>query len=168
MQRNDGRLGALWIAAGCALLLALPAAAQNSGDRDTREINGYRLTDAALGKYTQAQARVAKLAQQSPGICDDADEDSAKSIDQLVAKLDATAGVRAAIQSAGMTTREYVIFSLAVFQAGMADWALSQPGAKLPAGVAMENATFYRQHQAAMKKMGETAKASECKDGDDD
>ena len=34
MQRDYRRLRALWIAAGCAVVRALPAAAQNSGDRD--------------------------------------------------------------------------------------------------------------------------------------
>ena len=82
----------------------------------------------------------------------------------MVAKLDATAGVRAAIQSAGMTTREFVVFSMSVLQAGLADWALGQPGGKLPPGVAMENVSFYRKHQAAMQTLGESSKTADCGD----
>jgi hypothetical protein len=63
-----------------------------------------------------------------------------------------------------MTTREFVVFSMSVFQAGMTDWAVSQPGAKLPSGVAMENVSFYRKHEAALKKLGESAKAADCDD----
>jgi hypothetical protein len=167
MRTGHGQIGTLWIAAGFALLLSLPAGAQNSADRDTKEMNSYRLTDAALAKYTQARHNVDAQARHAASNCDDEDEgdsDNGKSIDQMVAKLNATAGVRAAIQAAGMTPREFVVFSMSVFQAGMADWALSQPGGKLPPGVAMENVTFYRKHQADMKKLGESAKAADCSD----
>jgi len=164
----------LWVAAGFTLLLSLSAGAQSNANSDTREINNYRLTDAALAKYTQAQRQVDALARQASGGCDDDedhdaddDDDSANgaTIDQMVAKLDATAGVREAIKSAGMTTREFAVFSMSVFQAGLADWALGQPGGKLPPGVAMENVNFYRKHQAALQGLGESPKAADCGDG---
>lgn len=166
MRKGHWQFGVLWAAAGFALLLSLPADAQSKADSDTREINAYRLTDAALAKYTQARHNVEAQAGKAAGNCDQEDSDNGKSIDQMVAKLNATAGVRAAIQSAGMTPREFVVFSLSVFQAGMADWALSQPGGKLAPEVAMQNVTFYRKHQAEMKKIGESAKASECDDNE--
>lgn len=170
MRIGHGQIGTLWIAAGFVLLLSSPAGAQNKAVGDTKEISAYRLTDAALAKYAQARHNVDAQARKAASTCDEEDEedeedgDNGKTIDQLVAKINATAGVRAAIQSAGMTTREFVVFSMSVFQAGMTDWALSQPGAKLPPGVAMENVTFYRKHQAEMKKMGESAKAADCDD----
>ncbi|MDQ1342472.1 MAG: hypothetical protein QG571_1090, partial [Pseudomonadota bacterium] len=81
---------------------------------------------------------------------------------ESVARLDATDGVRKAITSAGLTTREYVVFSWAVMQAGLAAWALDQPGGKLPAGVSMDNVTFYRKHAAAMEELGAQTRAADC------
>jgi hypothetical protein len=167
MRKGHWQSGVLWAAAGFALLLSLPAGAQNKADSDTREINAYRLTDAALAKYAQVLHNVDAQARKAASNCDDennGDSDNGKSIDQMVTKLNATAGVRAAIQAAGMTPREFVVFSMSVFQAGMADWALSQPGGKLAPGVALENVTFYRKHQTEMKKLGESAKAADCDD----
>lgn len=163
MRKGHWQSRVLWIAAGFTLLLSLSAGAQNNASSDTREINAYRLTAAALAKYAQARKEMDVLARQTASDCGDEDEeDSANgtTIDQLVAKLNTTAGARAAIQSAGMTSREFVVFSMSVFQAGMADWALGQAGGKLPPGVAMENVTFYRKHQAEMQKLGESAKAA--------
>jgi hypothetical protein len=167
MRKGHRQCDAAWYAAGMMLLLSMPLGAQNQADSDTREVNSYRLTDAALAKYAQARHNVEAQARKAASNCDERDEEDSgngKTIEQMVAKLDATAGVRAAIQSAGMTTREFVVFSLSVLQAGMTDWALSQPGGKLPPGVAMENVTFYRKHQAAMQKLGESAKAADCDD----
>jgi hypothetical protein len=163
MRKGHWQSRVLWVATGFTLLLALSAGAQNNASSDTREINAYRLTAAALAKYTQAQKEMDVLARQAASDCGDEDEEGSgngTTIDQLVTKLNATAGARAAIQSAGMTTREFVVFSMSVFQAGMADWALGQAGGKLPPGVAMENVTFYRKHQAEMQKLGESAKAA--------
>jgi hypothetical protein len=112
-------LGAMTI----ALLLPAFAAAQ---DRDAREVQGHVLTDAGLAKYTQATKKIAAL----PG--GDCDDDDSQSIDQMTAKLNASPGARAAIQSAGMTTREYVVFTWSLLQTGLAAWAVDQPGGKLP------------------------------------
>lgn len=165
--------GSLPIIAAFALMVPLPASAQTGADADTREVNAYKLTEAGLARYMQAARNVAQLAGQTPPACaedeDDADSGNGKSIDQLVASLDANAKIRSAIQSTGMTTREYVVFGIAVFQAGMAAWALDQPGGKLPAGVGMDNVTFYRKHDAALRKLGEETKAAGCDDaGEDD
>jgi hypothetical protein len=173
MFKSDWLHGLVPIIAAFALLVPLPASAQGGADADTREVNAYKLTEAGLARYTQAARNVAQLAGQTPATCaeddDDADSGDGKSIDQLVASLDANAKVRSAIQSAGMTTREYVVFGMAVFQAGMTAWALDQPGGKLPAGVGMDNVTFYRNHEAALRKLGEETKSADCADtGEDD
>lgn len=162
---RDGCLSTIAVA---ALFAWVPAGAQSGADRDLKEISAYKLTEAGLAKYTQAAQKVAEIEKSTPGRCsaDEGDDDdgNGKSIDQVVASLDANAKVRSAIQSTGMSSREYVVFGMAVFQAGMAAWALDQPGGKLPAGVQMGNVTFYRQHEAAMKKLGESSTAAECED----
>jgi hypothetical protein len=138
-----------------ALTLALPVAsfAQGPPDRDTKEINSYVLTEKALAKYTVATHALGATAKRLSGNRDD-DDEGAQSLDATVARIDAIPEAKAAIQSAGMTTREYVVFSFSLFQSGMAAWGLSQPGGKLPPGVSMANVEFYRAHEAEIKKLG--------------
>lgn len=138
---------------------ALPAAAQDFPDKDTREIAAYVLTEAGLAKYSNATASLGKLARQATGDCE---SESATSIDDAAARFDALPGVKAAIQSAGLSTREYVVFTWSLFQSGMAAWAVGQPGGKLPPGTSKANVDFYRAHEAALKRIGEQTEADEC------
>jgi hypothetical protein len=148
-------LGAMTI----ALLLPAFAAAQ---DRDAREVQGHVLTDAGLAKYTQATKKIAAL----PG--GDCDDDDSQSIDQMTAKLNASPGARAAIQSAGMTTREYVVFTWSLLQTGLAAWAVDQPGGKLPQGTSKANVDFYKKHQAELQKLEGLKQGDDCDDDRED
>jgi rare lipoprotein A (peptidoglycan hydrolase) len=156
----------LFVAALVALFAATASQAQSLGDRDTQEIASYVLNEAVFAKYSQATRNLGQLAKRLPGDCDDTE--SSQSLDALAARFDAITGVKAAIKSAGMTTREYVVFSLSLFQNGMASWGLEQPGGKLPPGTSMANVNFYRAHEAAIKKLGEATKAADCDDGEDE
>lgn len=139
------------LAALLAVASALPAGAL-AQDRDTKEINAYVLTEAALAKYEKAVRNLNAAAPQVAGSCDDEGE-GAQSIDQMVARISAVPKAKAAIQSAGMTIREYIVFGFSAFQTGLASWSLSQPGGKLPPGVSMANVEFYRAHEAAIQKI---------------
>jgi hypothetical protein len=150
-------------------LAAISPPAMGTADRDAQEISRYRLTDAGLAKYAQASRNLGSLAKRMSADCaegeaSDADGD-AKTLDESVARLEAIDGVRPAIASAGLTTREYVVFSWSVIQSALAAWALDQPGGKLPAGVSMENVTFYRKHSATLDQLGAQTKAAECDEG---
>lgn len=165
MSHRDHLRGARWILASLAVLLAASAWAQDSGQDDLKEINSYRLTDAGLAKFSQATRNLGPLEKNVHSNCgteEDSGDGNGQTIDRTVARLNAIPGVQQAIQSAGMKTREYVVFSMAVFQAGMADWALGQPGGKLPPGMSMENVNFYRKHQADMQKIGQQQSSSGC------
>ena len=140
------------------LAILLPWSAFAEEDRDTQEINRYVLTEATLTKYVNAVEKLRPIASQAVS-CED-DGDDAKSIHEMVTRIDATPAVKAAIQSAGLTTREYVVFGLSVFQAGMAAWALDQPGGTLPPGFSKANVDFFNKHKArieAVKPLDETA-----------
>jgi hypothetical protein len=144
------RLAGLLVAAAM-LGLTGPAAAS---DKDTREISAYALTESGLAKFKQATQNLAAV----PGGCartDDDDDSDSKSIDEMVAKMNAVPGAAAAIQSAGMTTREFVVFTFSMFQTGMAAWAVGQPGGKLPPGVSQANVDFYKKHEAKLAALGE-------------
>jgi hypothetical protein len=154
------------VALAVALLLTTVSTAQNFPDRDAKEVSSYVLSEAALAKYTRAVANLQPLMKSMAQSCDD--DESAGSLSAMAARMDAVAGVKAAIQSAGMTTREYLVFSFSVFQNGLAAWALAQPGGKLPAGVQMANVSFYRAHEAAFKQLGDKTKAADCDGGDEE
>lgn len=138
--------------AAAAIALTAPGVATAS-DKDTREVAAYVLTDAGLAKFTQATQNLAAV----PGACarNDDDGSNSQSIDQMVAKLNAVPGAQAAIQSAGMTTREYVVFMFSMLHNGMAAWAVSQPGGKLPPGTQQSNVDFIKKNEARMSAIGQ-------------
>lgn len=130
------------------LALLLPWSAFAEEDRDTQEINRYVLTEATLSKYASAVEKLRPLASQVAS-CEESE--GVESIHDMVTRMDRNPAIKGAIQSAGLTTREYVVFSLGVFQAGMAAWALDQPGGTLPPGFQKKNVDFYNAHKAAIE-----------------
>lgn len=156
-------LGSFGLGAALLALAAVPAFSQ--ADRDAQEISRYTLTEAGLAKYAAATQNLEKAGESSPTKCDD-DSDSPSSLDKFVAKIDATPKAKAAIQSAGMSTREYVVFSMSLLQTGLAAWGVEQ-GAKLPPNVSKANVDFYKAHKSALEKMG-SGKKAQCQDSADD
>jgi hypothetical protein len=141
------------VAVAATITLATPATAVGA-DKDSREVASYALTEGGLAKFTKATQNLAAV----PGACakqDDDDGSNSQSIDQTVAKLNAVPGAQSAIQSAGMTTREYVVFMWSILHNGMAAWATSQPGGKAPPGTLQSNIDFYKKHEAQMAALGE-------------
>ncbi len=145
------------------MMLAVPRFASGQ-DADTQEVLRYTLTDSGLAKYVQATRQLAALPGAVPGNCDDEDTASA-SLDEVVARVDAMPGAKAAIQSAGMSTREYMLFSLSLLHNGMAAWATSQPGGTLPPGVSKANVDFVNKHDAELKQLEGLSKQGDCGDG---
>lgn len=139
-----------------------PTVTQALDDRDTKEIAAYQITDAAFAKYSQATRGLGALAKQLPASC--GDDDSPQSLASLAAKMDAVPAVKAAINSAGITTREYLVFSFALLQAGI---AAAIPGANLPAGVGAANVAFVKAHKPAIDALG-AATPPQCDDDRDE
>jgi hypothetical protein len=145
-----------------ALVAPTASVAQDFTDRDTREINAYVMTESGFAKYSQATRNLAAL----PNRCDEDQMEGANSLDEMVAQFDSVPELRAAIRSAGIPTREFIVFTWSLFQNGMAAWALSQPGGKLPAGASMANVDFYRAHEADFQKLEKETKRGDCDDAD--
>ncbi len=143
---------------------SLPAAAQ---DADTREVQRYVLTDAALSRYSQAVRKLTALPGGKTVACDSEEPDS-QSIRSVVAKLEAIPGARASLQSSGLTAREYVVFTFSLLQNGLASWASSQPGGKLPAGISQANVDFVRRHDAELKRIAALQPKDACDDQEGD
>ena len=104
--------------------------AQNPADRDAKEIADYMLTEPALAKYKQAVHKLQPLIAQLPQDCER--ENGSTSLKDMATRMDAIPGVKSALKAAGMTSREYLVFTWSVFQSGMAVLAVQQPGGKLP------------------------------------
>jgi hypothetical protein len=147
------------VAIAIALVAPEGTEAQNLADRDTKEVADYVLTDAALAKYTKAAHKLEPLMEQVPKNCDD---EGPQSLNGMAARIDAVPNVKSALTSAGMTSREYLLFSFSLFQNGMAVWALEQPGGALPPGTKPANVTFYRAHKAELEKLGELTREMDC------
>lgn len=154
--------GTVWVLVAIACLLPQAGIAQ---DRDTQEIQRYVLTDAALAKYKAATKKLATL---PAGGC--SEDEETQSIAAAVAKLDAMPAARAAITTAGMTTREYIVFSFSILHNGLAAWAVSQPGGKLPPGTSQANVDFYKKHAAEIESLpkGKEPDCDDAADEDDD
>ena len=161
------RIRTVLVTVASVLLLApLASVAQGFPAKDTREISAYALSEAALAKYTRATANLGSLSKQLTSTCDDSD--SPASLDASVARINGVPQAKAAIESAGMTAREYLVFSFSLFQSGVAAWALSQPGGTLPPGVSKANVDFYRSHEQALKKLAPQQDSDSCDDRDEE
>lgn len=148
-------------------LVWLPAlsSAQDDTERDTAEINSYVFTEQGLAKFAQATRNLDALEEDSFNGC--SENGSARSLDDAVARMDAIPGVKSAIESAGMSTREYLVFSFAMMQAGMAAWVVNETDGELPPGVSMANVEFYTAHQEGLKALSSSRGGSGCEDTDE-
>ena len=139
---------------------------QDLPDADTREVMSFALTEGGFVKYTQASRNLLPLMQRMPSECQD--EDAPRSLGELAARMDAVPGIKAAITSAGMTTREYVVFSWSLLTSGIVAWTMDQPGAKAPTGTAKANVDFVKKHQAEIQKLEVLSKFGDCDDGENE
>jgi len=150
-------------AAAAVTCFAAPLGAQS----DEETLARYRLTDAALAKFTQASRNFIAVATADSAALGEEDEgENSRSIAGIAALYDRHPALKRAIGSAGMSTREYVTFVMSMFQAGMAAWLVEQQGGKfdnVPAGTPHENIRFYQRHKAELQRIGEELKALEGK-----
>jgi len=151
---------AIMVAVVLALLAPVVAGAQNLADRDAKEVADYMLTDAALAKYRQAVHKLQQLKEELQQDCEH--DEGQQSLNDAAARMDGHPGAKAAFKAAGMTSREYLVFSLSVFQNGMAAWALDQPGGTLPPGTKPANVKFYQAHKAELEQLGKLTTQADC------
>jgi hypothetical protein len=124
-----------------------------------------KFTQASRSFIAIAKADSAALEQQS------SEDSDGMTIAQMAALYDGHPGLKRAITSAGMTSREFVTFLMSMFQAGMGAWLVEQQGGKfdkVPAGIPHENIRFYQQHRAALEAIGEEMKAVEGRNASDE
>lgn len=165
---NPSRLSWRGLRLAALLLLFTPLTVWSVGDadQDAAEVGRYELNATGLAKYRQANANLAESAEGLRGNCDN--ELQNDSLDGMVAQIQGVPGAAAAIQSAGMPVRDYVVFTMAMIQTGFAAWAMDQPGGELPPGVSMANVEFFRTHEAEFQEAASLVEPYECDDSGDD
>ena len=147
--------------AGIVLIVCslAPSAAAGQGapaDADARAIAAYRLSEATMTKFIAASRGMAAAsrANRDTAAEDEDDEETAKTIADVATFYDGQPALRRALASAGLTSREYVTFMFALFQAGMAAWLVERHGwDKLPPEIARENVVFYQRHKTRLDSL---------------
>ncbi|HKQ61002.1 MAG TPA: hypothetical protein VJS92_06910 [Candidatus Polarisedimenticolaceae bacterium] len=144
-------------------LLVLAAAAGPAADPAAAEVGAYKLTLATLRKADRMHAALAAAVAADPALRarleplapgDDEVEGEARSLDAVVAELESVPELKRALGDAGLTAREYVVFSLALLSAGLAEYALEQ-GGKLPPDAPpalAANVAWYKANRAEVER----------------
>ena len=141
------------------LSLALPAAAKGgpgqSGDlapEDQKAIHDYKLTNSTIDKLLAAGAKLRALAEKDPAMAKFRPMD-AKNIDESVKRMAEYPQGVAALKSAGLSPREFMVGTYALMTAAM--WITmkkSYPQAQAPEYVNPGNMKFVDDHPEVLKK----------------
>ena len=158
MPQSQGFLRVL--AAAAMLLLLFAARADTLPEADAQEVRAYVLTDAVLGKYVKATRKLSAI----PLDCD-AGDSGISGLDDAAGKIDKMPGAKAVMKSAGITSREYVVFAFALIENAYAAYSLDQPGGMLPPGTSIANVEFLRRNSGVIEKLANETEVAECADG---
>jgi hypothetical protein len=139
-----------------AAVSLVPASLCAQSDEET--LARYRLTESAYAKYLQASRNMIAAWKADPAAFKEEEEDEADNptIADLAAQYDAHPAAKRAITSAGLTSREFVTFTFAMFQAAMAAGVIKEMNGKLenvPAGTQRDNVLFYQRHEAELQRL---------------
>jgi len=155
----------------CAPAKAAPQAAPHAtpprgnppDDADSREYRNYRLTLESVNKFVAASKALVKLSHDNPELEKQMEAQSdARTIDEAVKTTEKYPAVTAAIKSAGLTTRDFVVMTGTLMGAQMAVGMKKQGQIKqYPPSVSPENAAFVEQNwdklNAMMRSVAESS-----------
>jgi len=137
-----------------AVLAVVLSSSSGSRADDETELQNYRLTMPVVKKLVQVQENLFASVKRDPSLAtrykknlDDAFDGS---LDAAVKKFDSVPELKQAIAKAGLTTREYLLATLGVVQAGMASAMTPRSGPdtrKLP-GAIRANMKFMEENRA--------------------
>ena len=144
-----------------AVAAGAPTASAQEGPEALRQMFNdpalaeYRLTSANLDKFVAATQALQALEDQGFELKDRFESDDAEtfSVTAIADAFDSEPQVRDAINSAGMSTRDYVTFLVSTMQAMFGSLMVQIGGddalANMPAGVLKENIEFFLENQEA-------------------
>lgn len=123
------------------------------------EVTSYRLTTPALQKFIAATNALKGLEDEDIDLDSrlGVDDPSELSVDAIAAAFDSEPRIRSAIGSAGMTSREYVTFMMAMLHTIMGSVMVQMGGEQalrdMPAGVLKDNIQFFLDNQEAFESL---------------
>jgi hypothetical protein len=127
---------------------------------DVPEIANYRMTEPALEGFIRATLALKAL--EDAGDVDigsrfEVEEPADLSLDGIAAEFDREPRIRQAIEGAGMSSREYVTFLMAMIQAAMGAMMLEFGGERAPGDQADSavghNIRFFLEHREAFEAL---------------
>jgi hypothetical protein len=140
---------------------SVAAAGSSKVEEDLKDVAKYRLTMDKMDKWIQAQRNLFQKAKNmSPAEREGAmvSNDANASLDEMVANVDRSPIMKSAINEAGLSAREYTVFSVALFQAMMAESVLqmrpkdNQDSLVREMKASMENVRFIRDNKAEITR----------------
>lgn len=131
---------------------------------DAKTLATYRLTLPILRKMAQVQENMYNMIVADPSLKtkyanadNDEDDHGPQTIDAMAKRLDRVPEIKRAITSTGLTTREYSVAMLTMFQAAMTLGLMEMDGPvkmkEVPAGVLADNITFLKVNKAELDRM---------------
>ena len=137
---------------------ASAAAQSDTGTADPGSIDNFELTMANVDAWMHAQKALGEAVKKDPSL-DPAMNISEENDAQYVARLEASPALKAAIESAGMSVRDYAYTSQSLVATLMAVGAVEAGQLKeIPEGINPRNVDFIKAHraeiEARMKAMG--------------
>jgi len=122
-----------------------------------RELAAFRLSMEKLGKAATAGKILEKLAETDPSLKGVAQFDKQKEwqyVDEAVHRIDGHPRARTAIQSAGLSTRDYVLTMYCFVQSTLALFLKEDGGEKHdPSGASEENVAFVKNHLKEINRL---------------
>lgn len=144
---------------------ATPAAA--SAASDMARLEDFELTLPRVQKLQVAMRNMEQAVRAKPALENAGGSGNNASLDDMVANVERVPEFRRAVKDAGLSTREYVLTTTAVFQAGMAQAVLqTQPANANRDSIIREmkvnpkNIAFLKEHEAELKKMEQAMKSA--------
>lgn len=145
------------VAIGVLVCFGAHAAAPAADDPDLQRVANFRMDDQVMAKYIKAQEALMQAARSHPELENQEDPSDAKTLDETIARLDKQPVLRAALASAGMSTRDYVLCSFALMQSSIYAWGVQMQGqkmwAKIPPGIPTANTKWVIAHKAELEKL---------------
>jgi hypothetical protein len=130
---------------------------------DLKEVHSFQLTEKRLDQYAQVLRNMGEEAEKNPELAKQDNSLGANaSINDMVAAFDKIPPVKKSIETAGMNTREFVLFQMDLMSAAMGHYLVQQTQ-KLPPEFPAEHAKFYKDHQEKLKALEKEWKAIDKK-----
>ena len=142
------------------LITPAPSAGQQSSGfspADHQAIASHRLTMDNIGKTAVAAGKLRELEKDPKFKALLMNKEEATSLADVIAKMDATPEIRGAVESSGLTSREFMltVFGLASTRSAAKLTAMGGPAAKAAASLptSPQNLQFYAAHEAEIEKV---------------